>query len=62
MKWSKAKFALRATEAAKTVCCGDPGCFDGQGCDTARWWTHRMGERGYTLVRTVEEKPPDDAA
>lgn len=51
MSWSLAKYADEATEQAKAICCGKQDCFDGRGCDTARWITRRMETTGYRLIR-----------
>ena len=54
MTWTNATVAETASEAARIVCCGNPNCFDGRGCQTARWWTERMIDQRYQLV----EKEP----
>jgi hypothetical protein len=51
VSWSKARYAERANHAAMLVCCGGTTCFDGRGCNTARWWTFQMEEAGYRLAR-----------
>ena len=60
MAWNKARFADCASEAAMLVCCGGLTCFEGRGCDTAKWWTQRMEEEDYRLVRKPHVVKPED--
>lgn len=50
VRWVQAKYAGSASAEAKAICCGDQYCFNSRGCDTAKWVTRRIEEKGYRLV------------
>jgi hypothetical protein len=62
VSWNQAKCASEASEDVKAICCGDPKCFDGMGCDTAKWITRRIESAGYRLVKNPvaidKQNPP----
>ena len=64
MAWSVARFADKASEQAKAICCGNAKCFHGYGCDTAKWITQRLETTGYRLVRRprIVESPSEEPA
>ena len=54
----RAKYASPVT---RLVCCGNQGCFEDKGCETARWWTERMDAAGYRLTRKPHVVKPEES-